>query len=240
MPHLDKPASDAFWTSRQVTVPQIKQVLKVRYRQFWNVRIAFPLSMPYFRGDPAHNHFRCPLCGDADSNSHMLGECKDKDMKSIFIERHNEAARLILAEISKGQAGNCIVCADVGKEAKVASLAIKHTRISESIISKRTFSNLGMATSERDKLRPDALIIESLPQETISDTLGKTDKQDVQGQHKPSRYIRDAKADSLYRPRKAYIIEVGYGAEIRCEDKLKEKQNQHAQLKTLLLQEGFA
>ena len=79
-------------------------------------------------------------------------------MKSIFIERHNEAARLILAEISKGQAGNCIVCADVGKEAKVASLAIQHTIISESIISKRTFSNLGMATSERDKLSPDALV----------------------------------------------------------------------------------
>ena len=64
-------------------------------------------------------------------------------MKSIYIERHNKAARLILAEISKGQAGNCIVCADVGKEAKVASLAIKHTRIPESITSKPHPQRLG-------------------------------------------------------------------------------------------------
>ena len=56
VPRLDAPASNAFWTLRQVTVPQIKQVLKVRYGQFWNMRRAFCLSMPYFRGGLAHDH----------------------------------------------------------------------------------------------------------------------------------------------------------------------------------------
>ena len=72
-----------------------------------------------------------------------------------------------------------------------------------------------MATNEIDKLRPDTLSLESLPQETRSDTVAKTKKRDAHGQHKPSNYIRDAKADSLYRPGKAYIIEVGYEAETR-------------------------
>ena len=76
----------------------------------------------------------------------------------------------------------------------------------------------------------------------MNDILGKTNKRDAQGQHKPSKYIHDAKASSPYRPRKAYIVEVGYGAETRYDDKLKENQNQHAQLKTLKLlhQEEFA
>ena len=52
----------------------------------------------------------CPLCGGADSNSHMLGGYKDKDMKSIYIEQHNEGARLILAEISKGKTGWQLHC----------------------------------------------------------------------------------------------------------------------------------
>ena len=170
----------------------------------------------------------------------MLGECQDKDMKSMYIERHNAATRLIVAEVLKGNAGNCIVCADVGKEAKVAHLAINHTRVPESIISKHTLGSLGLAAENRDKLRPDALIIECLPQETIEDVLGRADKRDAQGRRKLDKFIHDPKSVTPYRPRKAYIIEVGYGAETRYQQKLQEKDAQHSQLRSLLRAEGFA
>ena len=144
-----------------------------------------------------------------------------------------------MAEVLKGNAGNCVVCANVGKEAKVAHLAIKHIRVPESIISRHTLDSSGLAAGVRDKLRPDALIIESLPQETIEDVPGRADKRDARGRRKLDKFIYDPESVTPYRPRQAYIIEVGCGAETKYQQKLQEKDAQHSQLRSLLRAEGF-
>ena len=41
------------------------------------------------------NDDSCPLCGLPDSAGHILGECMHKDMKSLAIERHNVAGRMV-------------------------------------------------------------------------------------------------------------------------------------------------
>ena len=138
LPELDVQASNAFWTSKSVTATQVKHTLKVRSGQIWTMRRARIVRMPYFRGCSVPNHISCPLCGQADSTSHMLGECGDRDMKSIYIERHNEAARMILAEVLKGAGGNCIACADVGNADKTSHLGIDKTKIPATVIGDHT------------------------------------------------------------------------------------------------------
>ena len=61
------------------------------------------------------------------------------------------------------------------------------------------------------------LVIESLPQETVEDVLGRADKHDVQWRRKSNKLIYDPKSVTPYRPQRAYIIEVGYGAETRLQ-----------------------
>ena len=146
------------------------------------MRKAKQYKMPYFRGGRIPSDIKCPLCGLDDSTGHMLGECMDTDMKSIYIERHNEAARMILTEVMKGAYGNRMVCMDVGSHAKVAHLNVKHTRIPENVISDHLLRENGMQTADRQKLRPDALIIES---NVVH--VPKTGKRDAQRRHKPRR-----------------------------------------------------
>ena len=231
---MDAQASNGFWTSASITTAHQRQVLKARYGQVWTMRKARLYGMPYFRGGRIPTDIKCPLCGLNDSTGHMLGECMDADMKSIYIERHNEAARMILGEVMKGEYGNRLVCMDVGSSTKVAHLNEKHTRIPNDVISDQVMEEHGMPAADRNKLRPDALIIESnivhVPQ---------TGKRDAQRRHKPRKCIHDSSKDPPTRPCKAYIIEVGYAAETRYVEKVQAKIEQHAQLCKLLEASGF-
>ncbi|KAJ9517217.1 hypothetical protein QJQ45_009174 [Haematococcus lacustris] len=55
---------------------------------------------------------RCPLCGEADSATHLLSGCSRT--AGLVQERHNGAGRLIMKAISKGAQGGCIKFADIG------------------------------------------------------------------------------------------------------------------------------
>lgn len=55
---------------------------------------------------------RCPLCGEADSATHLLSGCSRT--AALVQERHNGAGRLITKAISKGAQGGCIKFADIG------------------------------------------------------------------------------------------------------------------------------
>ncbi|KAJ9528899.1 hypothetical protein QJQ45_000456 [Haematococcus lacustris] len=55
---------------------------------------------------------RCPLCGEADSATHLLSGCSRT--AALVQERHNGAGRLITKAISKGAQGGCIRFADIG------------------------------------------------------------------------------------------------------------------------------
>ena len=157
-------------------------------------------------------------------------------MKSMYIERHNEAARLIVAEILKGKLGNRIniICADVGSSSKAGHLEISDSRIPKDVISDCTLQRHGINTQDRSKIRPDALILES----TLVG-VPATGKRTASRTLKPSRVITNPNKDPPTRPCKAFILEVGYTSETRYTDKVLEKTQQHAQLRSLLESEGF-
>ena len=231
---LDGHATNAFWKDQAITTAATRQVLKARYGQIWTMRKAYNYRMPYFRGGKVANNIKCPHCHHNASTGHMLGECCDKDMKGMYIERHNEALRLIAAEIQKGESGNHMVYLDAGKDEKVQHLACPNKQIPHEIISNRTLRLHGMNVDERRVLRPDALIIES------NDVhIPATGKRDAQRRHKPARMVHDNKHKPPIRRCKAYIIEVGYSAETRYEAKVQEKIKQHEKLTALLEEEGF-
>lgn len=236
LPYLDRQASNGFCKSTAISFPAKKQVYKARYGQTWNMRKACIQRRPYRKGEAVPNHIRCPLCGQDDSTGHILGGCLDKDMKSIYIERHNQAARMILTEINRGAYGNRMVCLDVGSNPKVAHLNGGPAEIPKTIISDAVLEKNGIAPTDRQKLRPDALIIES--NEVHIPVTGKRCR-GAERRKVPRRCIHDPELDPPFRPCKAYIIEVGFGSETRYKEKVQQKVQQHKQLCQLLQDAGF-
>ena len=76
--------------------------MSTRYGQLWNMDMAYVQTMPYIRGLGTAT---CRLCSLEDSSSHLLGGCRHQDMVKSYIERHNEAGRLILQAIAMGSSG---------------------------------------------------------------------------------------------------------------------------------------
>ena len=143
-------------------------------------------------------------------------------MKGLIIERHNSAARLILKEFRKGDLGALDTYADVGEASKVDGLELLGTRVPESILDD---SELPEGPQQRDKLRPDILIVGDTAMAGPAGTVG------------PRRGGR--KRNAVGRSREAItIMEVGYGSDTRYHAKLAEKNEQHAQLRSLLTARG--
>ena len=69
----------------------LRNVLKCRFSQLWHMGKARMFNMPYFPGGPVASNDACPLCGQLDSGSHMLGGCSHPEIKKITIRimRHN-------------------------------------------------------------------------------------------------------------------------------------------------------
>ena len=125
------------------------------------------------------------------------------------------------------------VCADVGSQAKVQHLDLILSRIPATVLSDNAFLQCGMDPRIRNKLRPDALILECNTPEDRHSHLGKRDNRRAR---KLPTTIKDG---DRVRARKAYIIEVGYTSETRYLTKLDEKLKQHSTLQQLLQQEGY-
>ena len=75
-PHIQGEISNHFWASPQVTTSTVTMILKYRYGQLWNMKIAFRQQRPYFPGLRIPRSDKCPHCGQADSGGHILGGCK--------------------------------------------------------------------------------------------------------------------------------------------------------------------
>ena len=77
------------WTSSAVTHSMLRNVLKARFGQLWNMNMAYVRKVPYMKGLRVATSNACPLCCLTDSGSYILGGCRHKDMVKSFIERHN-------------------------------------------------------------------------------------------------------------------------------------------------------
>jgi phosphoribosylcarboxyaminoimidazole (NCAIR) mutase len=147
----------------------------------------------------------CPLCGEHDSTGHVLGGCHAA--AALRVARHDTAVRLIQQAIAKGSKGNSWMLMDAGKASELP----------EEVAGKRLPVWLLPSESEelRQKLRPDIVIVEGLPSNTIV-----------------------AENDRL-RNTKIHVIEVGYGSDTNHADKETEKMAQHQAFLTKLREQEF-
>jgi hypothetical protein len=68
----------------------------------------------------------CPLCGMADSTTHILSACQHKPMNNMVAERHNQAGRLIAAAVDESGKGGGLVFTDVGRAEHMAAAGLEH------------------------------------------------------------------------------------------------------------------
>ncbi|KAJ9521115.1 hypothetical protein QJQ45_022874 [Haematococcus lacustris] len=97
---------------------------------------------------------RCPLCGEADSATHLLSGCSET--LPLVQERHNGAGRLIVKAISKGTLGGYIRFADTGSWEKGAKedLDLPNDTLHT------TLRSLGLKTAAtKNTTRPDILMV---------------------------------------------------------------------------------
>ncbi|KAJ9528726.1 hypothetical protein QJQ45_020662 [Haematococcus lacustris] len=97
---------------------------------------------------------RCPLCGEADSATHLLSGCSET--LPMVQERHNGAGRLIAKAISKGTLGGYISFADTGSWEKGAKedLDLPNDTLHT------TLRALGLkTTATKNTTRPDILMV---------------------------------------------------------------------------------
>ena len=117
----------------------LKNVLKCRFSQLWHMGKAHMFKIP---GGPITTNDACPLCGQPDSGSHMLGGCSHPEIKKMTIFRHNEAHRLMLKGIIKGRIGSFLIIADVGKTEELRSIGVHHKRIPKYVLPDSTIARL--------------------------------------------------------------------------------------------------
>ncbi|KAJ9513757.1 hypothetical protein QJQ45_015544 [Haematococcus lacustris] len=97
---------------------------------------------------------RCPLCGEADSATHLLSGCSET--LPMVQERHNGAGRLITKAISKGTLGGYISFADTGSWEKGA----KESLDLPSDTLHTTLQTLGLKSEDtKHTTRPDILMV---------------------------------------------------------------------------------
>jgi len=115
--------SMSLWTmadSGRLTFAEVATTLRARWGGIYNAKIAARMKQPYFAHKRAaqDNHpprpGSCPLCGQPDGTSHIMGECAA--LKHLHIQRHNEIGKRILHHVRRGALGSHYTIADVGSE----------------------------------------------------------------------------------------------------------------------------
>jgi hypothetical protein len=97
-------------------------------------------------GQGIARYTHCPLCKDADSIGHILGNCTHSEVKKVCIYRHDKAIRLIMKEIQNGSLGNLYCMADVGTAVVMGELGANSNRLPERLITPNTMQNCDFLT----------------------------------------------------------------------------------------------
>jgi hypothetical protein len=169
----------------------------------------------------------CPLCKGADSIGHILGICTLSEVREAYISKHDKAMRLIMKEIRNGSLGNFYCTADVGTAAVMEELGANSKRLPEWLITPNTLQKCEFSPETKQKYRPDCMIVE-IAYDEIDRALKKRTRN--RGTIAPSQING--------RPRKIWLIELGYSSDTSYMDKVIEKKEQHAELCRLFAAEG--
>ena len=108
--------------------------------------------MSYMPGQARATDAACPLCGEHDGITHMLGNCSHPLMKAMYIERHNAATRKFLRLILEGSRGSCYMLADVRSTDTLGNIGPLDSCLPEWLVPTNILLQRGL---DRDKLRPD-------------------------------------------------------------------------------------
>ncbi len=241
--HMLGEASNYFWKS--ATMPVVSQVLKYRFGQLWNMKLAYRMGRPYLPGWPMPRSANCPHCHQPDSGGHILGGCGHTIMKALYISRHDEAMRKVLRAINHGQKGSYLKIADIGRDELINDLGVVSKRIPTWLIPDDTLPQVGLSAHQRHVLRPDIMLIEVNQEEQARYT--------TQGHHEPlngsiqgaARSTRNEQDEDQSLPRtsnrmrKIWVIEGGYTSDTRHVEKVQEKMEQHKTLLQALEAQGF-
>ena len=104
--HMDGAASNHMWTATGVTHAERRSTFQARCGVLYNAKIAARMRQPYApRPTPATARGLCPLCGAPDSIGHILGGCSHSAMHALYIQRHDQACRLVVKALRMGQLG---------------------------------------------------------------------------------------------------------------------------------------
>ena len=206
-----------FWeqftqSRRKVKTTTVRNAIKLRYKTFWNAKLARRLK-PYLG---RISDGTCPLCNNPDSGTHVSGACSHRYLKELYIERHNEAVAIVGKAIMEGAKGGRLttLVADAGRHGRVTGLAA-NDRIPQQVLN-------NVPESILQCMCPEILFFEKEDGENLSVRL--EDLQDVQQR----------------RLCKVHLVEVGYCMEVGYADKHGEKTLQHAELMEHLRAAGYA
>ena len=128
----------------------------------------------------------------------------------MYIARHDEAMRLLMKEIQKGGMGSFYCTADVGTAEVMEELGADSKRLPDWLITTETMHKHGFPSEDKRKLRPDCMVVE-VPHQ------GPGLKRNRDGSQCVSTQIGG-------RPRRVWIVELGYTSDTRYLDKMAEKR----------------
>ena len=149
LPDLHKKYSFHMWADTALTWTQQKNAFKAWWGHLPNNK----LEHRYGRSPHPFCPHGCRHAGApvVDGATHILGGCQHTVMKAMYIERHNEATRLLANLILLGRAGSYVV-ADAGREDKLPK-GVHATRLPTWLLPKVDPELLR-------KLRPDILLVD--------------------------------------------------------------------------------
>ena len=251
--HIVPDFSSHFWNNSCITMPAITQVLRYRFGQLWNMKLAYRQRRPYLPGMRPPRNACCPHCGREDSGGHILGGCQHAGLKAMYISRHDAAMRKVLKAITRGPHGSFLKIADIGRDELVKDLGIVSKRIPPWLLTDADYESAGLSADRRQILRPDILIIEVSHAEQVrySTAAGQRPLTTKVDYHVPqalqarapkgNRAIPHDASRSAQLPRRRiiWLLEGGYTSDTRYEEKFREKQDQHRTLIDMLESKGF-
>ena len=157
--------------------------------------------------------------------------------KAMYIARNDQALRLILKSIAKGDHGYYTI-ADIGRAELIEDMGVSAKRIPPWLLPDSCLQRANINPADRSRLRPDTMLVEMTQSESMSYRRhGQRHLELATTMNSQSR----ADGSSDPQRRKLWLIEGGYTSDTRQAhlQKLAEKQNQRQKLVGALELRGF-
>ena len=201
--------SNAFWN--KVPEAAVRSRFRFAWGQFYNAKLATRYGRPLRTGGREPSDGNCPLCGLPDSCGHILGGCKHRQLRAMYIARHNHAVRKVAAALCKHTDAAYTVL-DACRADELGTHGADSNRVPEFL--------LPLAPeAERRRMRPDILRVQGLPPAPTPEQI--------------------AGACAAKHMHAISIVEVGYTSDTQWQEKLRQKEGQHAELTAALREAGW-